>query len=151
MVKKFKQNLPENYSKSTKIAYTACKFTKISRGSMPPDPLNLFLFLNHLQICSAENKMRSKKCGNCGPSSFKISRCATGSDHYSCFYFRNLTYAALFHGDTCLCAQTIKGYRKPLEEKECEIPCSGNINENCGGDAGVEWYRLKPPCLRGKP
>ena len=31
-VKKFNQNLPENYSKSTKIAITACKFSKIFPG-----------------------------------------------------------------------------------------------------------------------
>ena len=42
-VKKFKHNLPENYLKSTKKAITACKFSKIFRGSMPPDPLELLL------------------------------------------------------------------------------------------------------------
>ena len=53
-VKKLKHNLRENYSKSTKIAITACKFSKFFRGGMPPDPLKLFLFLNQLQIISAE-------------------------------------------------------------------------------------------------
>ena len=42
-VKKFKQNLAENYSKSTKIAITACKFSKIFWGSMPPDYPRAFL------------------------------------------------------------------------------------------------------------
>ena len=43
-VKKFKQNLAEeNYSKSTKIAITACKFSKIFYGSMPPDYPRAFL------------------------------------------------------------------------------------------------------------
>ena len=51
--KKFKQNLFENCSKSTEIAITACKISKLSRGSMPPNPLELFLFLNQLQTCSA--------------------------------------------------------------------------------------------------
>ena len=32
------QNSAENYSKSTKIAIPACKFSKIFRESMPPDP-----------------------------------------------------------------------------------------------------------------
>ena len=45
-VEKFKQNLPANYSKSTKIALTACKFSKLFRGNMSPDPLELFKFLN---------------------------------------------------------------------------------------------------------
>ena len=41
-VKKFKQILPENYSKCTKIAITSRKFSKFFRGSMFPDPLDLF-------------------------------------------------------------------------------------------------------------
>ena len=53
-VTKFKQNLRENYSKSTKIVITARKFSKISRGSMPLDPLEPFLFLNQLQTSSAK-------------------------------------------------------------------------------------------------
>ena len=55
-LKHFKQNLPENYSKSTKVAIAACKFSKFFRGGMSPDPLELFLFLNQLQICSARKK-----------------------------------------------------------------------------------------------
>ena len=47
-VKKFKQNLREDYTKSTKIAITACKFSKLFRGSMPSDPLEPFLRLNQL-------------------------------------------------------------------------------------------------------
>ena len=37
-VKQFEQNLAENYSKRTKITITACKFSKIFRGSMLLDP-----------------------------------------------------------------------------------------------------------------
>ena len=64
--KNFKQNLPENYSKNTKIAITACKFLKFLRGSMPPNPLKIFLFLNQFQICSVEKKIHLKKYGNIG-------------------------------------------------------------------------------------
>ena len=42
-VKKLKYNLPENYSKCIKIAITAYKFSKISRGSMPLDSPTTFL------------------------------------------------------------------------------------------------------------
>ena len=42
-VKQFKQNLPENYLKSTKIIITACIISKIFRGSMPPDLPKAFL------------------------------------------------------------------------------------------------------------
>ena len=42
-VKKFEQNLRENYSKSTKIVITACKFSKNFRRSMPSDPPRAFL------------------------------------------------------------------------------------------------------------
>ena len=69
-VKKFKHNLPENYSTSTKIAITACKLSKIFWGSMPPDPPKFFLSLHQLQINSAE-KNTLKKCGNYAPSPFK--------------------------------------------------------------------------------
>ena len=44
-VKKFKQNLRKNYSKSTKTGITACKFSKNFRGSIPPNPPEPFLFL----------------------------------------------------------------------------------------------------------
>ena len=47
-VKKFKQNLSENYTKNTKIAIAACKFSKFYRESMPPDPLDSFFFFNQL-------------------------------------------------------------------------------------------------------
>ena len=42
-VKKFKQNLRENYSKSNKIAITACEFSKLLRGSMLSDLPKAFL------------------------------------------------------------------------------------------------------------
>ena len=74
-VKKFKQNLPENYSKSTKIAISACKFSKIFRGSMPPDPPIAFVSQSASNLF-CRKKIRLKKCGNCG-SPFKISRYAT--------------------------------------------------------------------------
>ena len=63
----YKQNLPENYSKSTKIAITACKFSKFSGEPCPRTLLKPFLFLNQLQISSAE-KIRLKKCEKYGPS-----------------------------------------------------------------------------------
>ena len=62
--------LAESYSKNTKIAITACKFLKIFRRSMPRTPnrgVEPFLFLNHLQISSAEKKLRLKECGNYTP------------------------------------------------------------------------------------
>ena len=42
--KKFKQNLPQNCSRSTKMAITVCKFPKIFQGSMPPDPPRTFFY-----------------------------------------------------------------------------------------------------------
>ena len=52
--KSFEQNLPENYSKSTKIAITAWKFSKISGGASPGP------FLNQLQISSADKNAQEK-------------------------------------------------------------------------------------------
>ena len=43
-VKKFKQSSAENYSKSTKIGITACKFSKIFGGATP---LYLTIFYTH--------------------------------------------------------------------------------------------------------
>ena len=48
--KKYKQNLPENCSKSTLMAITVCKFSKIFRGSMPPDSPRVILLLKLLKI-----------------------------------------------------------------------------------------------------
>ena len=61
----YKQNLRENYSKSNKIAITACKFSNIFRGSLLPDLPRAFLaFCDQLPISSAEKKFRLKKCRN---------------------------------------------------------------------------------------
>ena len=53
-IRKCKQNLPKIYSKSTKKAITACKFSNFSGGACPRIPLEPFLFLNKLQISSAK-------------------------------------------------------------------------------------------------
>ena len=62
--------------KLTKIAITTCKCSKFFRGSMPPDPLKPFLFLNQLQISSAKKKIYIyiylKKCENYAPSLLKF-------------------------------------------------------------------------------
>ena len=56
-VKKFKENLRENYSKSIKIAITACDFSKMFRGSIPLDLPRAFL-----DSQSASNYFSRKKC-----------------------------------------------------------------------------------------
>ena len=48
---------------------------------MPPDPLEHFLFLNKLQICSAEKNTLEKNVEIVTPSPFKISRYATESQY----------------------------------------------------------------------
>ena len=82
-VKQFKQNLPENYSKRTRIAITACKFSKFFPGSMLPDPLETFLLLNQLQICFAEKILLQKVWKLWLEPPFKISRYATEHYHWS--------------------------------------------------------------------
>ena len=100
-LKKFKQNSPENCSKSTKIAITACKFLKFFRGSMPSDPLKLLLFLNQLQFVLPKI-IRLKRCGNCDPP-FKISRYATEYilplliDSIVCRWAGTMLYLAIIH------------------------------------------------------
>ena len=68
-VKQFKHNLPENYSKSTKITITTCKFSKISGGACPRTPLFSFLISFKLVL---PKKIRWKKWGNYAPSPFKF-------------------------------------------------------------------------------
>ena len=72
-VKKVRQNLPENYSKGTKIAITVCKFLKIFPGEDAPGPPELFLFLNQLSICSAKTIMPKKKVEIMPPSFLNFS------------------------------------------------------------------------------
>ena len=55
-VKKFKHNLPETYSKSTKIAITASKFSKNFPGGMPLDPLRAFLVSQSASILFCRKK-----------------------------------------------------------------------------------------------
>ena len=82
-VKRFEHNLREKYSKSTNIAVTACKFSKVFRVSKPPDPLKLFLFLNQLQISSAEKNTLEKNVEIMAlPLFLIISRYATAGPGY---------------------------------------------------------------------
>ena len=74
-VKKFKQTLPENYSKNTKIAITACKFSKIFRVSMPPgSPQSLSCFSISFQFVLPKKKIRLKHVEIMAPPPFEISR-----------------------------------------------------------------------------
>ena len=70
-VKNFKRNLPENYSKSTKLAICVqhVNFQKFLGRACPRTPLELSWF-NQLQICSAEKKVLEKIWKLC-PSPFK--------------------------------------------------------------------------------
>ena len=87
--KNFKQNLAENYSKSTKIAITAGKFSKIFRGSMPPNPPSaffvsqIFWFSKFSGFFGSQNlfcrKNALETCGKSWPPPFEISHYATGS------------------------------------------------------------------------
>ena len=55
-IKKFEHDLPESYSKGSKIAITARKFSNFSGAACPRTPLKLFLCHNLLQIGSVEKK-----------------------------------------------------------------------------------------------
>ena len=73
--KNFKQNLAENYSKSTKIAITACTFCG---GACPRIPLELFLFSQSvLNLFCRKNAL--EKYGKSWPPPFETFHYATGS------------------------------------------------------------------------
>ena len=61
------KNLNKIWLKIIQKSFTASKFSKNFRESMPSDPLELFLFVNQLQISFAEKKYAWKECGNYGP------------------------------------------------------------------------------------
>ena len=64
--KNFKQYLAENYSKSTKMTITACKFSKFFWGSMPPDlPRAFFVLQSVLNLFCRKNAL--EKCGKSWP------------------------------------------------------------------------------------
>ena len=75
-VKRFKQNLPNECSKSNKIAITACNISKLFPTL--PDPLEPFPFFNLLQISSAEKNTLEKNVEIMPLTLFKIFRYATG-------------------------------------------------------------------------
>ena len=72
--------LNENYSKSTKIAIKACKFSKFSRGSMPPDPPRAFLVSLSASNLFCRKKNTFEKNVEIMPP-FKIFRYATAMVH----------------------------------------------------------------------
>ena len=76
-IKKFKQDLPEIYSKSTNIAIAACKFLKFLQGSMLPDPPRAFLVFQSVLNLFCRKKIRLKKVEIMPSPPFKISRYAT--------------------------------------------------------------------------
>ena len=76
--KNFKQNLVENYSKDTKIAITACKFSKFFRGTMPPDPPRAF-FVSQSILNLFCRKNALEKCGKSWPPPFENFHYATGA------------------------------------------------------------------------
>ena len=77
-VKKFKQTLRENYSRSTKMAITECKLSQFFRGSMHPDPPGAFLVSQSASNQFCQNNTLEKNVEIMLPTSFKISRYATG-------------------------------------------------------------------------
>ena len=67
----YKQNLPENCSKSTKRAFTACKLSKIFRGASPRTPKSRFCYSSCLKFHLCCRKPRLKKWRNLMPPPWK--------------------------------------------------------------------------------
>ena len=73
---KYTQNLSENYSKITKIAITACKFSKIFRRACLRTPLELFLVFQSALNLFCRKKNTRKNVEIMPPPPFKITRYA---------------------------------------------------------------------------
>ena len=58
---------------------------------------------------------------------------------------RKKYYAAIFPKNKCYCVEDMKDqkYLNPL--KECSAYCSKYNDNKCG----IEWYRIKSPCIAG--
>ena len=69
--KQFKQNLPQNCSKSANMATAICKFSKTFQGSISPDPLVPFLLSIFFKTILPERKNALENMANLGAPSLK--------------------------------------------------------------------------------
>ncbi|KAH8884169.1 WSC-domain-containing protein [Thozetella sp. PMI_491] len=49
-------------------------------------------------------------------------------------------YAGVIYGGYCFCGQTVVG-GSLLDDKQCNIPCTGNSSETCGGENKISIYQ----------
>ena len=104
----FKQNFPENYSKSTKIVITACKFSNFFWGSMLADIPSVFFVSQSASNWFCRKNTLEKMWKLCPPTPFKISCYGTVRDINWCsrsilflFYDLGLNYRCLFLSKSC--------------------------------------------------
>ena len=119
----FKQTLPENCSKRTKTAITACKFSNFFYGgACPRTQLELFWYHNQLQICSAEKKLgyALEKMWRLLPPPFKISRYASA---------RNFTPKRVTSGGVHLHGLALGWHN--CEETSQRWPATGDTVSDC--------------------
>lgn len=53
-------------------------------------------------------------------------------------------FAGVEFGDECWCDNVIRGIGAPTSSSDCNMPCSGNASETCGGSNRINIYQLTP-------
>jgi hypothetical protein len=53
-------------------------------------------------------------------------------------------FAGVKFGDECWCDNVIRGIGAPTSGSDCNMPCSGNASETCGGRNKINIYQLTP-------
>lgn len=57
------------------------------------------------------------------------------------------TFYGLQYGSQCMCGNNIQpGRAFPIPSSRCEVPCTGDSNQSCGGSGTIDLYQtLSPP------
>jgi hypothetical protein len=53
-------------------------------------------------------------------------------------------FAGVEFGDECWCDNVIRGIGTSVSSTDCNMPCSGNTSETCGGSNRINVYRFTP-------
>ena len=59
-------------------------------------------------------------------------------------YVTAFKYAGLEEGTACYCGDDYKKH-KQAPEAECNVPCTGNASQKCGGNLRLSVYGAKEP------
>ena len=115
-----------------------------------PTPQAIGRSLSVYQGCYTETGQYSRRRTLYGPSNsgtqMDHARCARVCQHY--------LYWGVEYGSECYCANSITPGARRVYHDECDMPCSGEPSELCGGSHRIAVYRrlnreIKEPSWMG--